>query len=54
MTVMGHIKNRIHSYIYDREKIEGGLNRILRRVTLENNVSNETPIFSNMEEYHII
>jgi ABC-type antimicrobial peptide transport system permease subunit len=54
MTVMGHVKDRVNSYIYNRDSIEKRLNKALREVTLELNVGQETPISGNMDEYAVI
>mmetsp|Transcript_5577 Transcript_5577/g.9578 ORF Transcript_5577/g.9578 Transcript_5577/m.9578 type:complete len:384 (-) Transcript_5577:1867-3018(-) len=54
MNVMGHLDSRVQKYVYKRDKIENVLNRILRKVSLDFNVQNKTPIFSNMEDFFIV
>lgn len=49
LSVIGHLENRIFSYIYDKKEFDTNLNRVLRQISLEANLTNETPIISNME-----
>ena len=46
---MGQVDDRMFSYVYDKLGFENKLNRIFRQISLEANITNETPIYSNME-----
>lgn len=51
---MGHLEDRIQSYVYDRGTIDRTLSKFMRKFALDNNIANETPIFQNMDEYQVI
>ena len=47
---MGQVDNRMYSYVYDKVGFENKLNTIFKQISLDADISNETPIFSNMEQ----
>jgi len=49
LNVMGHIDNRMHSYIYQSSAFDKVLNKIFEQIGLEAKINSETPILTNME-----
>lgn len=49
LTIMGHIDNRMHSYIYQSSAFDKILNKIFEQIGLEAKINSETPILTNME-----
>jgi ABC-type antimicrobial peptide transport system permease subunit len=54
MSIMGHIHDRTNSYIYQKDKLDAKLNKLFRQISLEANVTSETPIATNMEAQNVI
>ena len=50
LNVMGQVEDRMFSYIYDQKGFDAKLNRIFRQISLSANITNESPILSNMEQ----
>ena len=47
---MGHIDDRIYSYVYDKVGFEKKLNTLFKQIGLDAGLASETPIFSSMDQ----
>ena len=54
MSIMGHLDDRTNSYIYKNDQIDASLNQLFKQISLEANVTSETPIATNMEAQNVI
>jgi uncharacterized membrane protein YbaN (DUF454 family) len=51
---MGHIDDRMHTYVYDKPQFDKTLNKIVKQVSLSEQLKFETPIMTNMEASQVI
>jgi len=54
INVIGHIDNRMHSYIYNKRVFDKVLNKIFEQIGLEAKINSETPVLTNMETNYVI
>lgn len=54
MQMMGHIDDRLNTYVYNRGRFEKILNRLARQLKIESNLDYHTPILTTMDTMEII
>jgi len=51
---MGHVDDRMHTYVYDKSAFDRTLNKVVKQVSLTEQLKFETPIMTNMESTQVI
>lgn len=54
LSVIGHLDDRTYSYIYDKDEFDYKISKVIRQISLDANLTTDTPIISRMEAQNVV
>ena len=54
ISVIGHLEDRTYSYIYDKDEFDYKISKVIRQISLDANLTTDTPIISRMEAQNVV